>query len=229
MPDFNALLMGGFQAGREMKRQEGERNALAGLVNGDDKALGDLATYNPQMAFQVRSQQDQQRVAMAKQQRELLEQGKKAVGQAALQIAQLPEGERPAAWDSAIDYLVGQGWDGLQQFRGKYSAQSLMGVISEAGLSNELRTATQPSYQVIPEGGTLVNTRDPAAVQQFGAPQQSSSAPSGGPRKQPVQISTARPPNMDDSALIAQARAAIEGGANVDDVFRQLKAWGVKP
>lgn len=176
LPNFNELLLQGFQTGRELKRQEGERTALTGLVNGDQNAMGQLATYNPQMALQVQNQQAQQKMMMAKQQREMLEQGKKAVGQAALQIAQLPEAQRAAAWDNSIDYLVGQGWDGLAQFKGKYSPQSLMGVISEAGLANELRQATQPSYQVIPEGGTLVNTRDPGAVQQFSTPEQPKSA-----------------------------------------------------
>jgi hypothetical protein len=169
-PNFNALLMDGFNTGREMKRQEGERGALAGLVNGKEGALGELATYNPQMAYQAKQQQDEQAAKQQQQQQKMLMEGKKAVGQAALQIAQLPEPQRAQAWDQAIDYLAGQGWDGLLQYKGKYNPQSLMGVISEAGLANELRTATQPSYQVIPEGGTLVDTRNPAALSQFGQP-----------------------------------------------------------
>lgn len=175
LPNFNALLLEGFNTGREMKRQEGERNALAGLVSGDQSALGQLATYNPQMAFQVQQSQASRQAEIEKQQQAKLAEAKKIVGQSALQIAQMPEDQRPAAWDQQIDYLVGQGYDGLAQYRGKYSPQSLMGVISEAGLANELRTATQPSYQVIPEGGTLVNTRDPAATSQFSAPQSSAS------------------------------------------------------
>lgn len=70
LPNFNALLMEGFNTGRELKRQEGERNALAGLVSGDESALGELARYNPQMAFQVRGQQQTQQQAQLKAQRE---------------------------------------------------------------------------------------------------------------------------------------------------------------
>lgn len=244
MPDFNALLMQGYQTGRELRRQDGERNALAGLFSAgpgtartpgigdgvkdqqrEDDALGDLARYNPQMAFQIRGQQQTQRVAMEKRQQELLQKGKEAVGQAALQIAQLPEDQRPQAWDQQIDYLVSQGWDGLQQYRGKYSPQSLMGVISEAGLANELRTATQPNYMTIPEGGTLVNTRDPAAISQFGRPQ-----PQGQPATPtPAKIIPQRPANFDDAALISQAREAIRNGAPATEVFQQLQAWGINP
>ena len=51
---------------------------------------------------------------------------------------------------------------------------------------SEYQNATKPSYMAIPEGGTLVNTRDPSAVAQFGNPQQMAAptpapAPSGGP------------------------------------------------
>lgn len=37
-----------------------------------------------------------------------------------------------------------------------------------------------------------------------------------------------RPPGLTDDELFAKAREAVESGANADDVFRQLKAWGVQ-
>lgn len=183
MPDFNALLLQGLQTGRELRRQEGESNALAGLFGGggysmsspggsgtQQEQLGELARYNPKLAFEYQKQNQTQAAVQQKAQQDKLKQAKDVVGQAALQIAQLPPEQQPQAWDQQIDYLVGQGYDGLAPYKGRYSPQSLMGVISEAGLANELRTATQPSYQVIPEGGALVNTRDPRATQQFAAP-----------------------------------------------------------
>jgi hypothetical protein len=36
-----------------------------------------------------------------------------------------------------------------------------------------------------------------------------------------------RPSGLTDDELFARAREAVEGGANVDEVFRQLRAWGV--
>lgn len=224
LPNFNALLMEGFNTGREIRRQEGERNALAGLFGAgakapgqtpgigdgvgayerEQEALGELARYNPQMAFQIRGQSEQRQAQLQKVQQEKLEQAKKVVGQSALQIAQLPEADRPNAWDQQIDYLVSQGYDGLAQYRGKYNPQSLMGVIAEAGLANELRTATQPNYQVIPEGGTLVNTRDARAVSQFGAPQADMQA---------------RPASPSDGAQMGNAQSAR-------DMTRVLQSQG---
>lgn len=242
MPDFNALLLQGLQTGRELRRQEGESNALAGLFGSgrnpgqtpgvfdghgayEQEQLGELARYNPKLAFEYQKQNQTQMAAQQKAQQDKLKQAKDVVGQAALQIAQLPPEQQPQAWDQQIDYLVGQGYDGLAPYKGKYSPQSLMGVISEAGLANELRTATQPSYQVIPEGGALVNTRDPRATQQF-------AAPGGQPAPQQQQapaIIPDRPAGMNDAALISQARSAIEGGADATAVFKQLQAWGVNP
>lgn len=37
-----------------------------------------------------------------------------------------------------------------------------------------------------------------------------------------------RPPGLTDDELFAKAREAVESGANADDVFRQLEAWGVQ-
>lgn len=39
---------------------------------------------------------------------------------------------------------------------------------------------------------------------------------------------SARPDGMSDDQLFEQARKAVEAGANVDDVFRQLREWGVE-
>ena len=44
---------------------------------------------------------------------------------------------------------------------------ALRAVVAEAKLTEKLIAMERPSYQVIPEAGTLVNTRDPQAVQQF--------------------------------------------------------------
>lgn len=184
-PNYTNALLAGYSTGREMKRQEGLDQALSGYAKNpnDPNAVAEVTRFDPRVGIQIGQMQQKNQVAEQERRQKLLTEGKKAVGQAALQIATLPPERRAQAWDSAIDYLVGQGWDGLGQFRGKYSDQSLMGVISEAGLANELRTATQPSYQVIPENGTLVDTRNPAAVAQFGAPQQAQAPqqPQGSP------------------------------------------------
>ncbi len=91
------------------------------------------------------------------------------IGQAALDIDRLPEEQRPAAWDAAIDQGVQMGYGGLSQYRGQYSPQSLQGVVARAGQMQTLLNNRNPSYMAIPEGGTLVDTRNPQAVQAFGS------------------------------------------------------------
>lgn len=169
LPDFNALLMQGYNTGREMKRQEGERNALAGVVNGDQAALGQLATYNPQMAFQVKQQQDQRAAQMEERKAKLLAEGQKLVGQAALVVTQHPEAERAAAWDAQIDALVNQGWTGMAQYKGKYSPQALESVIAQGGLASEYGSQQRPQYMAPQPGAPLVNVRDPAALNTYNA------------------------------------------------------------
>lgn len=49
-----------------------------------------------------------------------------------------------------------------------------------------------------------------------------------GGQARPAKIIPQRPQGATDQQLFDQARQAVESGANVDDVFRQLRAWGVK-
>lgn len=186
MPDFTNALLAGFQTGRELRRQEGERAAMSDLVNGNPSALGQLATYNPQAAMQYKQQQDAEAARVEQQRQKMLTDGKKVVGQAALQVAQLPPEQRPAAWNSAIDYLVSQGWDGLAQFKNQYSEQSLMGVISEAGLANELRQAQQPRIVPVQPGGYVAEISPDGGARYIVAPdgqipQPANNVPNGSP------------------------------------------------
>lgn len=89
------------------------------------------------------------------------------IGQSALRISQLPADQRPMAWDQAIQNGVQQGYSDLAQFQGKYSDQALQGAIDNAGLVDKFISLAEPKYTAIPAGGTLVNTRDPQAVQSF--------------------------------------------------------------
>ena len=113
------------------------------------------------------------------------------IGQAALDIDRLPEEQRPAAWDAAIDQGVQMGYGGLSQYRGQYSPQSLQGVVARAGQMAPLLSGRDPHYVPLNEGATLVDTRNPQAVQAFGsqgAPQQGMGGgmPSGSPLSQPA-------------------------------------------
>lgn len=89
------------------------------------------------------------------------------IGQAALAVSRLPENQRAAAWDQYVDQGVQSGHAELADYRGKYSPEALNAAIANAGQVKTLIDLTEPHYQAIPEGGTLVDTNNPAAVQSF--------------------------------------------------------------
>lgn len=208
MPNFNALLMEGFNTARGLRMEDARRNALSDYFgNPDDpQALAGVARYDPKAAFDIRGQQQEQRAAAEKRQRELLDRGKKAVGQAALGIARLPEEQRARAWDQQIDYLVQQGYDGLAPFKGRYSEQSLQGVLADSGLMVEFQAASKPSYMAVPAGGYLQGFQYGQPIAEGGAPAPQSMQP-GSPLPQQA---TADQPNEGGFALASDAVRLIQ-------------------
>lgn len=160
----------------------------------DQQAFEDLAYYRPELAIQIREDRSareqksrladlQRRAAggdrnamaelagvdidaydkLADNDRQEHHDRADAIGQAALRISQLPPDQRPAAWDSAIDQISSR-YPELAEYKGQYSEEALMGAIDAAKQVNDFFRLSRPDYQVIPDGGLLVNTRDPAAV-----------------------------------------------------------------
>lgn len=78
-PNALAMMMQGFEAGQERKRQEGVRNALGTLVQNpmDQGAFGTLAQNAPELALQFRGQQQTQQAKQAEgQQQQLIQMGR---------------------------------------------------------------------------------------------------------------------------------------------------------
>lgn len=206
--NFQNALATGLQMGAQYKanRQDEERrNALTAYATNPNApgSFEGLAKVDPGMAIQARGQQQQvQRqaheidikrraaagdpTAMAElagidinawnalgdDQRAAAKQRMETIGQAAL-MANSPE-----AWDATIERLVQSGMPEAAQYRGRFELRET--ALQQAGLAKQFMDMQQPNYQVVPEGGTLVNTRSPSAVAQFGAgapPQQQSAQP----------------------------------------------------
>lgn len=146
-------------AQQQAERENLVRTLTSRAAQGDDKALVALWAEDPAMAMKL---DDRQAGMMAD--------GYEYIAQAALAIDQLPEEQRAAAWDQYVDRGVQMGLDGLERFRGQYSPQALQAAVAKAGSMGDLLGNRQPKYMAIPQGGTLVDTRNPEAVQQF-APQ----------------------------------------------------------
>lgn len=156
-PDF-AIQIREDQTKRQRAAQVAELTQRAAA--GDTQAIQELAPIDID-AF----------LRLDKRQQEHIARGVDYVGQAALAISQLPEEQRAAAWDSYAQQGVEQGFTELQDEIGGYSPEALQSAIAEAKLTQEAIRLAQPRYQAIPEGGTLVDTSNPAAVQAFTAGQ----------------------------------------------------------
>lgn len=89
------------------------------------------------------------------------------IGNAALQISQLPENERPAEWDRAVAEGA-KTWPDLAEMAGRYSEQAMNTAIRRAGMVKTLYDWTKPDYMEVKRDSTLVNVRDPEALRQFG-------------------------------------------------------------
>lgn len=220
----NALLQG-MQTGEALRQRKEQRErelaldkAYQGMITGDPTAVNALAAI-PGMgkdAYTLQQGQKEKQIradvaagrapatalaainwddyaALSKEQADVALQNVKTVGQLALMA------DTPQKWDATIDQLGPQ----FAQYKGQFAQREA--IIARAGEAKAFLEQQAPKYQVIPENGTLVNTRDPAALQQV-ANQNSSAA------------------NMAD--LEAQAQAAIAAGADPEKVRARMKELG---
>lgn len=188
----NALLQG-MQVGEAMRQRKEQRDremaldkAYQGMMTGDQTAVNALAAI-PGMgkdAYTLQQGQKEKQIradvaagrapatalaainwddyaALSKEQAEIAKQNVETIGQLALLA------DTPQKWDATINQLGPQ----FAQYKGQFAQREA--IIARAGEAKAFLEQQAPKYQVIPEGGTLVNTRDPAALQQVAAQNQS--------------------------------------------------------
>jgi hypothetical protein len=123
---------------------------------GDTNALQELAPIDMEAWAKLDTRQ-----------RAHIKEGVDYVGQAAIAIARLPAEQQAAAWDEAAQRGVEMGFTELQDEIGNFDPGDLDAAIRNAGLVKQYIEMNEPRYQAIPEGGTLVDTSNPQAVQSF--------------------------------------------------------------
>lgn len=189
--DVGSKIQEGYQQGRQI----GAQNALSQYAANPDSpdAMNALAKFAPQYAIQVRQQQQAQQAALQRQtavgdaltgkapasslayidpklfndldenQKKQAAESLKTVGQVALMA------DTPEEWDQIVGQLA-QREPSFAQYQGQFAQREA--IIAQVGEAVKLLEQQKPSYQVIPEGGMLVNTKDPAALTQVanGAP-----------------------------------------------------------
>jgi hypothetical protein len=125
-------------------KQVGELAARA--AQGDEQAAIELWQLDTELAsrFDDRS-------------RKQIEEGTKAIGNAAYRIALLPEDQQPAAWDMAVDALAPT-YPGVGKYKGQYSPENLNALLDQTGMSEKVIEARRPRYQAVAPGGSIQNT-----------------------------------------------------------------------
>lgn len=209
-----AMQMQEKRAAAMAKQAEGQ--LLQRAIGGDAAAMDELAT----VSF------DKWKTLDANAKTQATEESK-IFGNAALDLLNTPPEQRGAKLQGYVQQM-GQQYPEVAQIAQLPPAQleaALRSAVFEAQMVDKLITMERPDYQVLPEGATLVDTRNPAAVAQFGGQPQQAPRQQAAPQILPR---TARPQGLSDDQLFAQARQAVEQGADVDTVFRQLREWGVE-
>lgn len=230
MPNVGGNALAMFERGREMKREDDTRNALAAYAtNPNEQTLAPVMSYEPRLGIQLQGQRQQQAAQQQQQALKAQEARDEYIANSAYHIVTLPEAQRGPAWDSYIAQGA-ERFPELAQYRGQYSPERLNSIVAKAGQMPQFQKFQQPDYVPVGEGGLSgfqygVPIMAGQQAQNFGTP----GAPPATPPPVAANIIPDRPANMTDDQLWTQAHDAVRNGANADDVFRQLQAWGVNP
>lgn len=201
---FDKAFGTGVQIGQAARQQQGQSALAAYAVDQSEENLANIAKYKPEFVLQEKSRMaDQQKqqgfIELRKralagdreaqleiaaqdnaaydnftdQQKKQSDEADKMVANALFQIESLPLEQRAAAWDAVVTEA------GTPELAGMYGPEAVRAIAAKGGVSKALQEMGAPKYLAIPEGGTLVNTRDPRAISQFGRQENAPPPPPG--------------------------------------------------
>ncbi|MEO1908799.1 MAG: hypothetical protein ABGX08_17430 [Citromicrobium sp.] len=145
---------------REQQAKQQQAQLMQAAIGGDPAALDQLATVN----FDAWKSLNAEQKAAAKQEAE-------TYGNAAMDVLRLPPEQRAQAIMGYANRLGSQEIADIAQMPLDQQEQALRAAVAEAGMVQKLLEREDPRYMAIPQGGTLVDTRNPQAVQTFGQQQ----------------------------------------------------------
>lgn len=203
-----------------------EADLTAAFLSGDEAAGEQLARLN----FDKWSKIDTRQRAAAAEEAGVM-------GQAALDVLSLPPEQRQARVMAYAQQMPQYADDisRIAQLPPQELEAALRSQVAQAKLIEKLHSMERPQeFNIGPGEGRY--RRDPRTGQistivqpnYGGAPAFSPAQPAAPPTQAPKPIPP-RPEGMTDAQLIQQARDAIEAGADVNDIFRRLRAWGLRP
>lgn len=155
------------QQGEAQQRQARVGQVAQAALAGDNQALAELFTLEPDMWSKLDTRQ-----------REGMKQATSYMGQAAFQIGRLPEQQRPQAWAAAVAEAERSGMD-IPAYMESYTPDVLNSVIGRAELMEKYIKQFEPDWRAVPQGGYLedVNPLTNPSVGGNPAPQQPAQQP----------------------------------------------------
>lgn len=230
---FQNALSQGYQMGSALKQRREEKelnNALAAYDPANPESWRDVAKVDPRTGIQLRGQQQQAQAQQMEQRRADMP-----------MLAKLLEtATDEASWQRNRQIAQQYGIDissAPQQFDPAWRDQQLMTL--KAISTPEGMEALSSAGKVAADMGFKPGTPEyNDMVRQVWTESQSKPYVVGGetrlytPRmgaQAKAQIIPQKPAGMTDDQIWAQAHEAVRNGANADDVFRQLQAWGMQP
>lgn len=235
---FQNALAQGMAYGQQIKRNREEKeykNALAGYDPSNPETIKPIMQADPRLGLQLQQQSAAQQAAAQKQRQQDMGTFRQLLKQA---------GQSPEGWSQAMGAAQQLGLDVSrvpQQYNPQWAQEQLF--IMDALENPDTMTAVQKDIQSLgidpsteegrkAVGELILYKYGKPTTDEYGRPSLALpqiQVPQGqAPQQQPnILPSSSRPAGMSDDQLFEQARAAVEAGANVDDVFRQLKEWGV--
>lgn len=245
----NALSMFQFgaQLGRDARASQEER-ALKEAVGayatnpGDPNALAGVMKADPRLGMQFQQQQAQRAAAQQEQRRASVQDVAKlfngvtpenygqrisAAQQMGLDVSGVPQAYDPAWVQQNAAIFNAFAKDGGQQLSGL--ARELVDAGFQLGtdtFNKAMADVISNKYaaEYVDEYG---NTRRRSALSI--QPPSVGTQPQSAPQAAAPKIIPQKPAGMTDEQIWAQAHEAVRNGANAEEVFRQLQAWGMNP
>lgn len=233
---FQNALAQGYQVGQQARQRREEKefkNALAAYDPTKPETLKPIMERDPELGFRLRTQAATEQQAAQQRQQEQMGVFRRLLAKA---------GEGPEGYAQALQAAQQLGLDvsrAPQQYDPQWvqDQQFIFDALSDPEKADSIARdlaylgfddPSQPGYNEAARELVLMS-RAKQGQDEYGRPTLEMPRINLPPQRQQARAAPMpRPEGMSDDDLFAQAREAVEAGANVEDVFRRLRAWGVK-
>lgn len=156
-----------YQDQQKTQKQDRVKQLAMRAAQGDHSVMPELLTEAPELWTKIDAQTQ-----------EKVKQATSFMANAGMQIGQMPEGERPAAWAQYVQQAEAGGLDIPTQYE-KYSPQAFNAAMADAGKMAAWMDSQKIEWKSVPLGATFVPT-NAATGARLDQPQGVAAQPQGG-------------------------------------------------